>query len=127
RRFLDRVRRADAGADRVLAVHADLRRRLHRLAPPDRLQVDHGAAAVRVALLAGLHARLAADAAGIVDEEPRLAHTTPPASGARRAIESSGGETFVTRTAQILYSGIWETGSMARVVQLLAARSSGQW
>ena len=31
-----------------------------------------------------------------------------------------------TRTAQILNSGMFDTGSMARIVRLLAERSSGQ-
>src|SRR5207249_606198 len=98
RSLLDRIRRADAGADGVLTVHADLRRGLDAVAAADRLQVDHGAPAVGIALLAGLDARLAPDAARVVDEERQLAHRTPPAAGSSRAIGSAGASTFVTRT-----------------------------
>ena len=110
RRLLDGVGRADLRADRVLAVHADLRRGLHAVAPLDRLEMDHRAPAVRVALAAGLHARLAADAARVVDEEGELAHRMPPAAGSSPAIAPDGSGAFDTRTAQILNSGIFEIG-----------------
>ena len=85
-------------------------------------------AAVGVALRARLHAGLAADAARGVDEERELAHRMPPAAGSSAAIvvrPASGA--FDTRTAQTLNSGIFEIGSSARIVQLFADRSSGQW
>ena len=43
------------------------------------------------------------------------------------AISSAGASVLLTRTAQILNSGIFDTGSMARTVMLFAERSSGQW
>src|SRR5262249_60944725 len=86
-----------------------------------------GPAAVSAASLAGLDAGFAPDAARIVDEKGQLAHLMPPASGSRRDTGSSGALTFAILTAQILYSGMLEIGSIARIVQLLAARSSGQW
>ncbi len=116
----------DLRADRIFAVHADLRRGLHAVAPLDRLEMDQRSAAVRVAFLARLHARLAADAARVVDEERELAHRMPPAAGSSAAISSAGAGAFDTRTAQILNSGIFEIGSIARIVQLFADRSSGQ-
>ena len=66
---LDRVGRADLGAGRLLAVHADDRAPSARVRAIDVLEMDHRLAAVRVALGARLHARLAADAAARVDEE----------------------------------------------------------
>ena len=60
---LDRVGRADLGAGRLLAVHADDRHGLHALRAVDVFEVNHRLAAMRVALGARLHARLAADAA----------------------------------------------------------------
>src|SRR6185503_4469899 len=125
--LLDRVGGADARADGVLAVHADLRRGLHAVMLVEALEMDQRAAAVRVALLACLHAGPAADAARVVDEERQLTQSSPPACGSRRATGSSGRSTRCTRTAQILNSGMFETGSIARMVARLAARSSGQW
>src|SRR5688572_30495353 len=75
--LLDGVRRADLGAGRVLTVHADLRRRLNRLGPVYVLQVDHRNAAVSAALCTGLHARLASDAAGGVQDKDVFQITTP--------------------------------------------------
>ncbi len=82
--------------------------------------------AVRVAFLARLHAGLASDAARVIDEEGQLAHRMPPAAGSSAAMSPAGSAAFETRTAQILNSGIFETGSIARIVQLFADRSSGQ-
>ena len=48
----------------------------------------------------------------------------PPARARRSS--STGAGAFDTRTAQILNSGIFEIGSIARIVQLFADRSSGQ-
>ena len=124
--LLDRVGRADLRAGRIFAVHADLGRRLHAVAPLDRLEVDHRAAAMCVALLARLHAGLAADAARVVDEERELVHRMPPAAGSSAAMSPAGAGAFETRTAQILNSGIFDTGSIARIVQVFADRSSGQ-
>src|SRR6185369_16257657 len=47
--LFDGVGGADLRANRVLAVHTDLGRRLHAVAPLDRLEVDERAAAVCVA------------------------------------------------------------------------------
>ena len=80
------------------------------------------APAVRVALLARLHAGLAADAARVVDEERELAHRMPPAAGSSAAMSPVGSGAFETRTAQILNSGIFEIGSIARIVPLGATR-----
>src|SRR5690606_14090337 len=66
---LDRIRRADLGARRLLAVHAHDGHGLHRVRAIDVLEVDHRFAAVRVAFGARLHARLAADAAARSDDE----------------------------------------------------------
>src|SRR5262249_52511432 len=125
-RLFDGVRRADARADRILAVHAYLGRGLDAVSPLDRFQVDHRSAPVRIALRAGLKACLAPDAARVVDDHRGLVHRSPPASGANPCVASSSSVTLRSRTAQTLYSGIRETGSSARIVQLLAARSSGQ-
>jgi hypothetical protein len=125
-RLLDGVGGTHLRADRILAVHAHLRRRLHAVAPLDRFEVDERSPAVRVAFLARLDARLASDAAGVIDEEGELTHRTPPAAGSSLAISPVGSGAFETRTAQILNSGIFEIGSIARIVQLFADRSSGQ-
>jgi hypothetical protein len=66
---LDGVGRADLGAGRLLAVHADDRDGLDALGAADELEVDHRLAAMRVALRAGVEAGLAADAAAGIDEE----------------------------------------------------------
>src|SRR6516165_61483 len=108
-------------------MHANLGRRLHAVPALDRFQVNHGDTTVRVALSAGLYARLASDAARVVDVEVALAQRTPPACTSSSAMASCGCCTRVTLTAQILNSGIFDTGSMARIVKLLAERSSGQW
>ena len=68
-RSLDGVGRADLGAGRRVAVHAHHRHGLRRRGAVDVVEVDHRVPLVRVALGAGLHARLAADAAGGIDEE----------------------------------------------------------
>src|SRR5262245_46320327 len=99
-RPLDGVGRADLGARRRVAVHADHRDGLHRDRPIDVLQVDHGVPAMRVALAARGDARLAADAAVGVEEELEVHPSSP-----RRM-----------RTAHTLYSGIFETGSCAAIV-----------
>src|SRR5262249_415325 len=124
--LLDGISRADARADRVLAVHTHLRSGLHAVAPLDGFEVNERSSAMRITLLARLHARLAPDAARVVDEEGQLAHRKPPAAGSSAAMSPAGSLTFETRTAQILNSGIFEIGSIARTVQLFADRSSGQ-
>jgi len=121
-----RIRWADASANRIMAMHADLGRGLNTVDSLHCFEVYHRPAPMSVAFLAGLDAGFAPDAAGIIDEEGQLAHLMPPASGSSRDIGSSGALTFAILTAQILYSGILEIGSIARIVQLLAARSSGQ-
>src|SRR5215469_14433592 len=107
-------------------MHTDLWSGLNAVPALNCFEMDHGAAPVGVALLARLNAGLAPDAPGIIDEEGQLAHLMPPASGSSSDIGSPGGWTLDIRTAQILNSGMLETGSIARMVQLLAARSSGQ-
>jgi len=108
-------------------VHAHLRRRLHTVAPLDGFEVDERSPAVGVAFLARLHAGLAPDAARVVDEERELANRMPPAAGSSAAMSPVGAGAFETRTPQILNSGIFDTGSIARIVQVFADRSSGQW
>src|SRR4029077_19651973 len=125
-RLLDGVGGTDLRADRILAVHAHLRRRLHAVAALDGLEMDERPPAMGVAFAARLDARLAADAARVVDEEGELAHRMPPAAGSSAAMSPAGSGAFDTRTAQILNSGISEIGSIARIVQLFAERSSGQ-
>ena len=121
---------ASAGQTRaqigIFAMHADLRSGLHAVGALNRLQVNHADAAMGVALGAGLHAGLASDAARVIDEESHLAHRMPPASISSCAIASVGASVLLTRTAQILNSGMFDTGSMARMVQLFAERSRGQ-
>src|SRR5215472_13856511 len=107
-------------------MHTDLRGGLNAIPALNGFEMDHRASAMRVALLAGLNASLAPDAPGIIDEEGQLAQRMPPACGSSCAIGSPGGGTLDIRTAQILNSGMFETGSIARMVQLLAERSSGQ-
>jgi len=50
----------------------------------------------------------------------------PPAAGSSAAISPEGASAFDTRTAQILNSGIFDTGSIARIVHVFAERSIGQ-
>ena len=111
-RLLDGVGGADLRADRILAVHADLRRGLHAVAPLDRLEVDHARRPRCVShSRAGLHARLAADAARVVDEEGAARSSNASGLAARAArSRRSGAPPCVTRTAQILNSGIFEIG-----------------
>ena len=116
--LLDRVGRAHLGAGRVLAVHAHHRRGLRRRGPVDALEVDQRLPAVRAALLARLHARLAADAAALVDHEDRC---VVDAVQRRRAVmvPPAGRVAFVggryvpagasTRTAATLNSGIFDS------------------
>src|SRR4029077_11248634 len=104
--LLDRVGGADLRADRVFAVHANLRRRLHTVAPLDCFKMDERSPAMRVAFLARLHTGLAPDAARVVYEKRELAHRMPPAAGSSAAISPDGSGALDTRTAQILNSGI---------------------
>ena len=72
-------------------MHADRRHRRGRMPVVDVVEVDHRPAAVRVALAAGGHAGLAADAAAGIDEQRRSHHRRslrlrlPSARGARWA------------------------------------------
>src|SRR5262249_45621228 len=66
---LDGVGRTDLGTGGDVAVHAHHGHRLRRQAAVDVVELDHGLALVRIALAAGLHARLAADAPARVDVE----------------------------------------------------------
>src|SRR5262249_19733527 len=61
--LLDRIGWADSRADRILTVHAHLRRSLHAVAALDCFEVDQRSPAVCIALSARVHAGLAPDAA----------------------------------------------------------------
>ena len=73
--LFDGVGRANLGAGRRIAVHADDRHGLRRARPVHVFQVNHRPAAVRVALAARLLAGAAADAAIGVDEELHVSGT----------------------------------------------------
>jgi hypothetical protein len=60
--LLDRIRRAHPSACRIFAVHAHDGRSLRTDGAIDKLQMDHGPAAMRVTLAARLNARFAPDA-----------------------------------------------------------------
>src|SRR5262249_42483156 len=66
---LDRIRRTDFRARRLLAMHANDRDGLHALRSFDIFEMNHRHTAMRVALRACLHARLATDAAVGIDEK----------------------------------------------------------
>src|SRR5947209_8969527 len=70
------------------------------IGPVNVLQMNHRMAAVRVAFAARGDARLAADAAVRIEEE----------------LEVHRSVAFAMRTAQTLYSGIFDTGSCAPIV-----------
>src|SRR5579884_5634 len=99
--LLNRVRRANFGAGRVVAVPADIGRRGGRLTPVDEVEIDHGVSAVRLALLAGLETRLAADATRRVDVKLQSEH---------QALSWA----FRSRQADTLNSGILLCGSRVR-------------
>src|SRR5690606_12023342 len=65
----DRVGRTHLGARRRVAVHTHDGHGLRAAFAVDEVELDHRLALVRVALGAGLDARLAADAPGGIDEE----------------------------------------------------------
>src|SRR5690606_36276841 len=128
----------------VLAVHADHRGGAGVGPAVDELEVDERLAPVGAALLARLHAGLTADAAALVDHEHLVEHqraheviSVPatlgvPAALSVRAVTrlsriSTCPSALATRTADTLYSGIFDIGSSARLVSWLAARSPGQW
>ena len=125
------------GAGGVLAVHAHHRRGLGGGGAVDALEMDQRLAAVGAALHAGLHARFAADAAALVDDEHRRvvdAVAASPSCWPRRADRGRGRRWSVrgrrlaaTRTAATLNSGIFEIGSTARLVSWFAALPPGQW
>ena len=120
--LLDGVGGADLRAGGVVAVHADVGRGGDGLRAVDEVEVDHRDAAMGVALLAGLEAGLAADAARRVDVE--FACRT----SARLGCSPSGGPAaFSIRQADTLNSGILLRGSSVRCVRRLALRSPGQW
>jgi hypothetical protein len=107
-------------------VHADLRSGLNAVAPLNRFQMDHARSAMRVAFTASLNTRFTSDASRVIDEETHFTHRIPPASTPKWAISSVGSVVLLTRTAQILYSGMFDTGSIAGLVTLLIDRPSGQ-
>ena len=98
-----------------------------------RIQVDHRVPLVRVALGAGVDARLAADAAVGVDEEDVVVgdhgHSVLAAycCGSSRPAYSGGPSALRTRTAHTLYSGILEIGSWAEIVTWLMLFAPAQW
>src|SRR5262249_19685504 len=115
---LDRVRRTDARACWLAAVHADRRGGLHGCRALEVVEVDHAEPAVARALTARRLASPTADAAVGVDEEladPRRRHWTH--RGPSRSM----------RTAATLNSGMPAIGSYARSVRRLADWSPGQW
>jgi hypothetical protein len=85
--------------------------------------MDHRMSFVRVALAARLDTRLAANAPIRVDEEVFFSgHVESLPSyccGSRWEMYSGGPAAFRTRTAQTLYSGIFEIGSCAAIVSRL--------
>src|SRR5947209_19461946 len=110
--------------------------------------MDHRPAAMGVALPAGRHTRLAADAAPRIDEQRRGSHPSPVplprgALGGRSSVTGPGGSLSPggtgggstgstaaprsTRHAQTLNSGILEVGSRASTVRMLAAADPAQW
>ena len=95
----------------------------------DVFEVDHRLAPVRVALAARLHAGLAADAAARVDEELESSARTASSSRLLLRLERAGvcrrPSALRTRTAQTLYSGIFEIGSCAAIGQLVGALRAG--
>src|SRR5690606_23751552 len=104
------------GTGRVFAVHAHHRRGLRGGVPVDELEVDQRLSAVGAALLAGLDAGFAADAAALVDDEHVVAdevarHQRLPLSSSvvtRRSCTSTWSPVRSTRTADTLYSGIFD-------------------
>src|SRR5690606_35069990 len=83
--LLDGVGRAHLGAGGVLAVHADHRCRLGGLVPVDLVEVDERRPPVGAALAARLDARLAPDAAALVDDEDAVAERAGEGPRRRRA------------------------------------------
>src|SRR5262249_7746032 len=127
---LDRICGADFGAGRLVAMHTDDRRRLHRMCAIDVFQMDHRVTSVRVTFAARLHTRLAADAAVGVDEKfhvRRNRHYGPRETYSLPVAQSGGLPAFITRTAQTLYSGIFEIGSCAEIVNWFALLCPAQW
>src|SRR5690606_30335839 len=140
--LLDRVGRAHLGAGRVGAVHADHGHGLGALDPVDVVEVDHRVPTVGAALLAGLDAGPAADAAALVHHEDPLrpgsreprgrgghVYDGPPVSDVSRRSRGSRapGPTRSMRTAQTLYSGMRDSGSRTGLVSWLAACVPAQW
>jgi hypothetical protein len=66
---LDGVGRTYPGTGRILTVHADHRCGLWRGGALDKFEVDHRLTPVAVALCAGVHTGLAADATGRIDKK----------------------------------------------------------
>ena len=98
----------------------------------DVLQVDHRVPLVRLALGTGVDARLAADAAVRVDEELHLGRTMGISVRRLTAAVRAGRRTpapsaLRMRTAQTLYSGIFEIGSWAAIVTRLTLLAPAQW
>lgn len=110
----DGIGRTNLCTDGIFAMHADLRRSLDAIAPTNRFEVNHRVTAMGVAFFARLYTRLTTNAPRVIDEHCPFVHDFSPFSARR------------TRTAQILYSGIFDTGSIAFIVHRLAALPSGQ-
>src|SRR5207302_1678844 len=89
-------------------MHADHGARLRAHWAVDNFQVNHGPAAMRIALHAGLHASLATNTTRLINEKLVIDH-------ARSTLQ-----------AHTLYSGIFEIGSSARFVSRLADFFPGQ-
>ena len=96
------------------------------VSPVHPLEVDQRLPPMGAALHARLDARLAADAAALVDDED--GGVVDPVAGGRHVVPSvvpPARES--TRTAATLNSGILASGSTARLVSSLAALAPGQW
>ena len=75
---LDRVRRADCGAGRLIAMHANDGSRLDRILSLNRLQVDHRDASMGIAFRTGRDAGVASNAAAGIDIKLPLSNLNPP-------------------------------------------------
>lgn len=78
RRSFDRIRGADGGAGRLVAVHADDWRRLHSIVAFDSLQMNHRNSGVSVAFRASSDTCIASNAPAGIDIELPLAQLILP-------------------------------------------------
>ena len=128
---LDRVGRTDLRAGRVFAMPADVGGRGDGLGAIDEVEIDHGVAAMGVALFTGLHASLAADAARGVHVEFVAVHYLNAPCGpiftkCSATAQAGAVSALLRRHAETLNSGILLRGSSVRWVRRLALLSSAQ-